>query len=109
MADDQVVVNFRLTASVAQQRVRDAAVRSENIVWGDHALERMDQRGIMRQDVLRVLRSGYCDELPELTEYGEWKCKMTQKIRGARKAGAVVIILHDGRLFLKTIEWEDEK
>ena len=107
MADKQVVVIFRLTASVAQQRIRDIAANGNNIVWGDHALKRMDQRGIFRQDVLRILRGGYCDSEPEKTEYGEWKCKMTLKIRGSRVAAVVVVILHDDRLFPKTVQWED--
>ncbi len=109
MVDKQVVVDFRLTASVAQQRIREIAQDSNNIVWGtSHASERMEQRGIFNQDVLRVLRKGYCEDDPVKTRFdGEWKCKMTLKIRGARVAGVVVIILHNGKLFPKTVEWED--
>jgi hypothetical protein len=44
-----------------------------------------------------------------LTEGGEWQCKIVKHIRGGRDAGVVTIILHDGRLFLKTVEWEDRR
>jgi hypothetical protein len=109
MVDDQkVVVDFKLTRPVAQKRIREIAVNSKNIIWGSqHATERMEQRGLFNQDVLRILRNGFIDEDPEKTSYGEWKCKMTLKIRGGRVAGVVVIILLDGRLFPKTVEWED--
>lgn len=109
MTDEQVVVDFRLTAAVAQQRIRVAAQDTGNVIWGDHVLERMDVRGIFRQDILRVLRSGDVDDSPVKARVDEWKCKIALKIRGARTVGVVVIILPGGRLFLKTVEWEDGK
>jgi hypothetical protein len=109
VTDEQVVVDFRLTAAVAQQRIRVAAQDTRNVIWGDHVLERMDVRGMFRQDILRVLRSGDVDDDPTKARVDEWKCKITLKIRGARTAGVIVIILPDGKLFLKTAEWEDRK
>jgi hypothetical protein len=44
---------------------------------------------------------------PEATPREEWKCKMVLRLRGAREAGVVVIILKRGGLFVKTVEWED--
>lgn len=67
----------------------------------------MAEREIFDVDVLRVLRSGYVDEPPEQTAKNEWKCKVTLKIRGGRTAGVVTIILQSGKLFVKTVEWED--
>ncbi len=32
---------------------------------------------------------------------------MVHKIKGAREAGVITIILTNGRLFIKTVEWED--
>ena len=109
MTDEQIVVDFRLTAAVAQQRIRVAAQNTGNIIWSDHVLERMESRNIFRQDILRVLRSGDVDEDPIKARLDEWKCKITLKIRGARTAGVITIILPDGKLFLKTVEWEDGK
>jgi Domain of unknown function (DUF4258) len=98
---------MRLTAAVAQKRIREIAQITENVILGTHARERMHEREIFDVDVFRVLREGYVDDAPELTERNEWKCKVTLKIRGGRAAGIVTIILHNGKLFVKTVEWEN--
>ncbi|MCZ7885841.1 DUF4258 domain-containing protein [Agrobacterium salinitolerans] len=98
---------FRLTARVAEERIHAVARDSANVIFGDHALQRMDERGIPDVQVLDILRTGYVLKDPEKTEYDEWKCKVVKEIRGRRQAGVVTIILNNGRLFLKTVEWED--
>jgi hypothetical protein len=98
---------MRLTPGVAEKRIREIAKVTDNVVFGDHARARMAEREILDVDVLKVLRTGFVDEQPELTEFNEWKCKITLKIRGGRTAGVVTIILHSGKLFVKTVEWED--
>lgn len=98
---------MRLTAAIAEKRIRQIALISENVILGAHALERMEEREIHDVDVFRVLRGGYVDEAPEKTAQDEWKCKMTLKIRGGRTAGVVTIILQNGKLFVKTVEWEN--
>ncbi len=105
--EKKIVTAMRLTASVAQKRIRELAQVTENVIFGPHARQRMKEREIFDVDVLRVLRNGFVDEAPEMTERGEWKCKITLKIRGGRNAGVVTIFLHNGRLFIKTVEWED--
>lgn len=108
MSEEQKTVTaMRLTAGVAQRRIRDIAAVTANVIWGSHAKSRMQKREIYDVDVLRVLREGYVDETPSLTKLNEWKCKVTLKIRGGRTAGVVTIILHSGKLFVKTVEWED--
>ena len=70
----------------------------------------MADRDIFRPDLDRILRTGDVDGEPEKAEFGEWKCKVTQAIRGRRVAGVVAIILRDGKkLFVKTVEWEDKR
>ena len=102
------VAELRLTAGVAESRIHKAASVSANVKLSFHAREQMASREIFDVDVFRVLRTGYVDEPPERTEFeGEWKCKVTLKIRGGRTAGVVVIILQKGSLFVKTVEWED--
>jgi hypothetical protein len=98
---------MRLTAAIAEKRIRKIAEVSENVLLSTHAREQMAAREIFDVDVFRVLRQGYVDEAPELTEFNEWKCKVTLKIRGGRTAGVITIILHNGKLFVKTVEWED--
>jgi hypothetical protein len=101
------VAPFKLTRAGAERRIRELADNDNNIIWGEHAQQRMAERDIEDVVVLRVLRCGYVDTEPELTEYNEWQCKVTLKVRGSRVAGVVTIILHNGRLFVKTVEWED--
>ncbi|MES1192662.1 MAG: DUF4258 domain-containing protein [Steroidobacter sp.] len=101
------VVKMRMTPAIAQGLVRKLAEDSSNVIISDHALERMDERDIPDVDVFRVLRGGFVDEEPLQTEFDEWQCKIVLKIRGAREAGVVTIILHENRLLIKTVEWED--
>jgi hypothetical protein len=101
------IIPLRLTARLAQQRIRELAADTDNIRWGVHARERMSEREIFDVDVLRILRGGDVEENPSRTDYGEWRCKVVRMIRGGREAGVVTIILHDNKLFVKTVEWED--
>ena len=101
------VTGIILTAAVAEKRIRQIALVTENVILGNHALERMAEREIYDIEVFRVLRTGYVDERPEQTAQDEWQCKVTLKIKGGRSAGVVTIILQSGKLFVKTVEWED--
>jgi uncharacterized protein (DUF2141 family) len=105
---EKKVARLKLSAARAQERVREAAVNSANVQLTLHALERMEQRGFVTRDVYDVLRTGFVDEDPIEVRAGEWKCKVTQKV-GGRTAGAVTLILQNGRLRVVTVEWEDGK
>jgi len=107
MADNENVALFRLSAARAQDTIRETAKDDNKITWGTHALERMEERGIYDFDVLRILRSGWVEEDPEPTARGEWKCKMTMEIKRRRIAGVLTVIMLNGELFVKTVEWED--
>src|SRR5690348_6361591 len=101
------VVRLRVTPEWAIRRIRALAVRSENILFGAHAIERMDEREIFDHDVLAILRKGSLDGGVTRTKYGEYECKVVRKLRGSRDAVVVVLILPDDKLFVKTVEWED--
>ena len=101
------VVPYRLTIVMAEKRIRDAAIDSNNVILGHHAQERMEERGIYDVAVFEILRTGQVVGNPEKTENEEWKCKVVKKLKGAREAGVITVILHSGRLFVKTVEWED--
>ncbi|MHB1528921.1 MAG: DUF4258 domain-containing protein [Acidiferrobacteraceae bacterium] len=101
------LAQLRLTRTVAQQRIRKIAEVSSNVILGTHAKERMADREIFRHDVDRALRNGFIEGNPERAEEGEWKCKMTVPIKGRRDLGVIVVLLQNGRLFVKTVEWED--
>jgi len=69
----------------------------------------MEQRGITRPEVLEVLRGGYVDEPPAQDFIGEWKCKVSRKVRG-RTAGVVTVVIDaSDQLIIVTVEWEDLK
>jgi Domain of unknown function (DUF4258) len=103
----RTVTPFRLTPKIAEKRIHDAAADSDNIIFSDHAQDRMEERSIYDVHVLEILQTGHVVEIPTLTEYDEWKCKIVKKLKGAREAGVVTIIMHNGKLFIKTVEWED--
>ena len=101
------VATMRLTPHVAESRIQKIAKVTENVIFGNHARQRMGERDMTDVDVLRVLRTGSIEGWPEATERNEWKCKMVLKMRGGRTAGVITIILHGNKLFVKTVEWED--
>lgn len=102
------VTRYRLTPAIAEKRIKQIAAVSDNIKWSFHALQRMEEREIFDFDVLRILRDGMISGVPKETPLeGEWKCKMVRKLRGAREAGVVAIILRRDFLLVKTVEWED--
>jgi hypothetical protein len=104
------VVKFRLTAAMAQQRVRELAQRSSNLVWTDHIKERMSERGIDSDAVLRILRSGDVEEEPqEAKRPGDWKIKLVRAMNTGRAAGVVTVLVENSRLVLITAEWEDRR
>lgn len=100
------VIAFRLTPGKAQELIRAAATNSRVFISG-HAKNRMRLRELDSQDVFRILRQGVVNDNPLKTKYGEWKCKVVMRLKGTRDAGVVTIILVDGSLFVKTVEWED--
>ena len=69
----------------------------------------MDWRGITDNMMFEVLRTGFIkggDIVPGKNP-GEWKVKMTKKMKGQREVGVVTLVINCQRLFIKTVEWED--
>src|SRR5262245_24393731 len=107
-APSRAVVAYRLTAAVAQRRVRELAKDSSNLVWTDHIKERMAERGIDSDAVLRIVRGGDVEEEPTPTDTpGDWNVKMVRKMATGRCAGVIMVLVQNTRLVLKTAEWED--
>lgn len=102
------VIQFRPLPSQLLAQVRAAAGDSSNVKFAVHALERMEERGITTLDALRTLRHGEIQGRIEAgANKGEWKCKIVKQIKGSRDVGVVTIVMSSGRLFVKTVEWED--
>jgi uncharacterized protein DUF4258 len=66
---------IKLTAAVAEKRIKQAAQVTANIIWSNHARQRMEERDISDVDVLRILRTGHVDDPPVRTERDEWNAR----------------------------------
>jgi hypothetical protein len=105
---DKIVVQFRPLPTQLLAMVQAAAADSANVKFSNHALDRMEERGIATMDALRVLRGGSIKGAIEAGKAkGEWKCKVVKPMKGAREIGVITIVMAAGRLFVKTVEWED--
>lgn len=101
-------IAFKLRPETLRDLVRRLAEDSENVKWSVHALERMAERGITDKVALEVLRRGDVKGGIEPGQNpGEWKVKMVRMVKGRREAGVVVLTVHNARLLVKTVEWED--
>lgn len=111
MSDDaeKKVVPIGLRPERAQELIRAVAQDTSKVILGDHAKQRMEEREISDIEVYRLLQKGYVFEAPERTRRREWKAKMVMRLKGNRDAGAVAILLNNGFLFVKTVEWEDSQ
>jgi len=107
MADeiDQKVVALGLRPERAQQIIRETAKDTSRVILGDHAKERLAEREISDIEIYHIFQSGFVLETPTRTKRKEWKCKSVMKLKGNRDAGVVAIILSNGLLFVKTVEW----
>lgn len=104
----KAVAQFRPRSTQLLAMIRGTAKDSRYVYFGDHALVRMEERGITTLDALRVLRNGEIEgEIEAGKNVGEWKCKVVAKIKGNREVGVITVTMHTGRLFIKTVEWED--
>lgn len=103
-----LVSQFRPRASTLEALIRKLAAGAISPSFGVHAIERMEERAITTLDVLRVLRVGSIKgEIEAGRSAGEWKCKVVAKIKGSREVGVVTVVMSQGKLFVKTVEWED--
>lgn len=92
--------------TIIRRRCTDENTAS--VIFTDHAWDRVSIRDITREDVFKILRTGFCHDQPVRTERGDWKVIMTKRIAGRREAGVVTIILaNEEKLVIPTVEWMD--
>ncbi|OHT22183.1 DUF4258 domain-containing protein [Edaphosphingomonas haloaromaticamans] len=102
------VVPFRPTCSALEREIRALATETGKVYFGTHSRERMCERGITREDAIRVLRTGCIEgDISEGAEQGEWRCKVVARVKGSREIGVVTIVVINKEIFVKTVEWED--
>jgi hypothetical protein len=101
-------VRKMLPANTAEADIHERATDSSNLIWTDHARNRMEERGITIHDAVRVLRDGLIKGQPRPgKKEGQWVCKMTKRTHGNRDVGVVTIICSGTELIIITVEWED--
>jgi hypothetical protein len=101
------LISLRLQRTQLETRVHELAHKGV-VYFSDHALDRMDLRGISDVQAVRVLASGELRGEPEPgNRPGEWKVKMVARMKGMREIGVVSIIVRNSKIFVKTVEWED--
>jgi hypothetical protein len=98
----------RRDAVWAQKEVRRiVALGASHVIFTDHAIERMDERGFYRHDVMNALRLGTVDCAPR-QDKGGMSCKVTRRMSSGRDCGVVNVIKAIGdKLIIVTVEWED--
>ncbi|HLJ63705.1 MAG TPA: DUF4258 domain-containing protein [Stellaceae bacterium] len=102
-----VGVPLRLRPNRAETIIREAAQDTRKVILSDHAKERMEEREISDLEVFRILRTGHVMDEPMRTRRKEWKCKVVKNVKGGRDIGVITVIMNNGLLFVKTVEWED--
>jgi hypothetical protein len=104
----KAVAPYKPRRETLRDHINRVAQDSRNVVFGFHAFDRMEERGISDLDALRTLQFGdIVGEIEPGSRTGEWKCKVVAKRKGSRDVGVVTVVLNEGRLFIKTVEWED--
>jgi hypothetical protein len=97
-----------LSCADAQKCIRDWARKNAGVILTQQVCTAMTERGVSELDMRRVLRRGSLDGGVTQTAQGEWKCKMTLRIRGERVIGAGLVILYDKEtLLISSVLWED--
>lgn len=97
-----------LRADEAERVIREWSKDGAKVIFGTHAFERMAERGIVRADAMRILRTGYAGQPERDVATGDWKLVMSLPLEGAREAGVVVAVLRQREnLYVVTVEWVD--
>ncbi len=85
----------KLTREQAKNLIRSRARVSANVIYSPHAIDRMLERDITREDVQKVLIDGDAAEISR-AEGGDWKVLTTRKIAGVRVGVVTIILTEDG-------------
>ena len=81
-------------------RVRELARNTFNITWTEHALERLDERGVTTRQVLSTLRLGEAERDPSPDQDGDWEVVLIK--RSAGRLVRAVVALSGYRLYVIT-------
>lgn len=68
MTDNRRPAAIVLNKALARKRINELSKATANVIFTNHARERMVEREIFADEVYRVLRTGFVDSEPELTD-----------------------------------------
>jgi hypothetical protein len=70
----------------------------------------MEERDISLRVALSVIQGGnLVGPIEAGKSPGEWKAKFVRRIPGRRDAGVAFLLVKDGMILVKTVEWEDTR
>ncbi len=98
---------LRLTCTIAKEIINRRALDTAQVVLTFHAQERMEERGIVSDEVYRILRSGAVFELPIRNEQGDWQVEIEKRMPGGRDVAVVTVVPQDDGLIVRTVMWRD--
>lgn len=101
-----------LRADEAERVIRERVKDTDNVIIGDHALERIDERfgalAFTSMDIYWILETGTVHGKPIRENSKEWKVIVVKRMPGSREAGVVTLIATEAEtLFVKTVAWMD--
>lgn len=98
-----------LRADEAERVIRKRAADTSNVIFGDHAFDRIEDRSITTVDALRILRKGFVQAASlQKNIDGEWEAIVEKRMPGGREAAVVTIVFREtDKLFVKTVMWLD--
>ena len=94
------------SAAWFEQEIRERAVDTANVIFTDHARERLNQRSITPDEAIRVLRQGQCADPPPERGHdpGEWRGKILSTVGGRTLSVAVAATAND--MLVVVTAWE---
>lgn len=98
---------LRLTCLNAKRIVNERAVDTGRVVLTFHAQERMEERGIVSDEVYRILRTGSVFAPPIRNEQGDWQVEVEKRMPGGRDVAVVTVVPRDDGLVVRTVMWRD--
>lgn len=103
------VLAFRPNVRKLERLIRQIAEDSSRVSLTEHALERMEQRGITDFEVFGTLRTGsvIADSLRPGKAPGDQVCRVVKPIEGSREVGVITVVKSEERLIVLTVQWED--
>jgi hypothetical protein len=84
-------VPMRMSDPTALKLLREIAEDSGNIIFTNHARERMRERKVTPSQVLACLKQGFASEPVALDPHGNWKLTVQHRVAGVELNVSVAI------------------